>query len=142
MSDTSLAENKALVRRYWEELWNVGDLAVADAIIAPDFVAPMPPPNQPLHGPADVRAFAAADRAAFPDLHFIVEDVIAENDRVVTRWTMRGTHRGTWKDFAPTGRPVAFTGITTFTIAAGKIAGFQVNSDAFGVLQQIGVINP
>lgn len=135
-----IGENRRVVERYFDELWNRGNLAVADEIIAADFSAPMPPPNHPLHGPGDVKEFVAADRLGYPDLGFSIDETVAEADKVVARWTMRGTHLGTWKVFAPTGRSIAFSGITIFTVKGGRIHSFQVVSDALGVLQQLGVV--
>lgn len=135
-----LEENKRVARRYWEELWNGGDLSVADAIVSPEFVFHLPPPNHPARGPEGVKELVRADRAAFSDLRFIVEDEIAEGDRVVTRWTFEGAQTGKWKFVEPTGKRVSFAGATTFRLSDGKLVEASANSDALGLLQQLGVI--
>ena len=75
---------------------------------------------------------------ALPDLEWTFDEVIAEGDRVAARWTTRGTHDGDLLGFAPTGKPVEFTGISFFTVRCGKIVEFQTEMDAAGLLEQIG----
>ena len=86
-------ENKALTRRSLEEIWNKGNLAVADELIAPNHVAHDPADPNPGSGPEATKQQASMYRTAFPDLHITIEDHVAEGDQVVTRWTARGTHR-------------------------------------------------
>src|SRR5207253_250665 len=84
-------ENKALVRRYFEEAWNKGDLAVVDEVYAPTYtVHPTPPDRKP--GRDGEKEFIRQARAEWPDVRFTIEEQVAEGDKVVTRWTVRGTH--------------------------------------------------
>ena len=130
----STEENKALLRRLFEEVWNQGNLAPLHEVLAADF----------LYHP-DLRGLEAYKQAirlyltAFPDLHFTIEDMLAEGDRVVTRWTLRGTHQGPFQDIPPTGKQVTLTGISIFRVANGKGVEVWTDADYLGILQQLGV---
>ena len=135
----SVEENKRIARRVFEEVWNQGKLNVADEVTDANYVShglgmEIPP------GPAGTRQFVTIYRTAYPDTHFVVEDQIAEGDRVVTRWTAQGTHRGELMGIPPTGKRVTVTGITIDRIVGGKIVETWNNFDALGQLQQLGVI--
>ena len=137
----SLEENKALVRRGWEEIWNKGDLTIADKHYTANYVAHMPgPPDLP--GPEGHSQFVTMFRTAFPDLHFTVEDQIAEGDKVVNRVTGRGTHQGEFMGIPPTGKQVTMTGITIDRIDGDKLAESWASWDALGMMQQLGVVPP
>src|SRR4051812_12913452 len=99
----SADENKALARRFTEEVFNHGNFDLVDELLAPDSVDHNPMPGQP-EGSEGVRWIARAMRAAFPDLHFAFEDQIAEGDKVVNRWTLSGTHQGALFGMPPTGK--------------------------------------
>jgi steroid delta-isomerase-like uncharacterized protein len=131
-------QNKRLMRRGIEEVWNKGNLAVVDDLIAGDFVGHSPPDEH--HGPEGVKQYFAMLRAAFPDIHFTIEDQIAEDDRVVTRWTARATHTGPFKGIPPTGKAGVVTGITINRVAGGKVLEGWTNKDDLGMLQQLGVV--
>ncbi len=135
----SEAENKAISRRADEELFNRGNVDVADELFAPDFVYHDPAGGE-LRGPESVKGYAAMLRAAFPDLHQTVEDQIAEGDKVAYRWTARGTHEGELMGIAPTGKRVEFTGIAVARLADGRIEEIWENYDALGMMQQLGVV--
>jgi steroid delta-isomerase-like uncharacterized protein len=77
---------------------------------------------------------------AFPDLHFTIEDMVAEGDKVVVRWIVRGTHRGTFQDIPPTGKAVTLTGISLFRVANGRGVEVWTDADYLGMLQQLGVV--
>jgi steroid delta-isomerase-like uncharacterized protein len=79
-------------------------------------------------------------RAAFPDTRMTIEDEIAEGDKVVIRWTIRGTHKGEYMGIAPTGKEVTVTGISVYRIERGKIVEDWSNNDMLGMLQQLGAI--
>ena len=125
----SAETNKAIVRRLWEEVWNQGNLSVCDEIFDADYAA-------------HEKGFAPVLRAAFPDLHFTVEDMIAEDDKVVTRHTMTGTHQGEFMGVAATGKPVRVTGIWIHRLADGRIVeGREWGEwDALGMMKQLGAI--
>lgn len=135
---STAAHHKAIARRADEELFNRGNLAIADELFAPDFVYHDPASHEDWHGPASVKRYAAMLRAAFPDLELTVEDQVADGDRVAYRWTARGTHRGELLGLAPTGQPVALTGIAIMRLAGGQIVELWEHYDTLGLLQQLG----
>lgn len=134
----SIEQNKSIVRRYFEEAWNAGRLEVLDAIVAPMYVNHDPAAPDLPPGPAGLKPIIAGFRAAFPDLHFTIEDLIAEDDKVVTRWTMRGTHQGDFMGVPSSGKRVTVGGIQIERIADGCIVEHWRKSDDVGLLQQLG----
>lgn len=129
-------QSKLVVRRAVEEVWNQGNLDAVDDIVAGDFVAHAPPGET--HGREDMKSFYGALHEAFPDIHFTIEDQIAEADTVVTRWTARATHTGTFQGVPATGKPVVVTGIDIDRVAGGKVV--ECWFDALGMLRQLGVL--
>jgi predicted ester cyclase len=121
-------ENKAVVRREQEELWNhTGNLDAVEELFAPDY--------------ADAARQEAADfRRGFPDVVSTIEDLIAEEDKVVARWRSRATHRGEYMGIPPTGEEVEFTGISVYRIEGGKIAESWNSEDQLGLMRQIGAV--
>ena len=133
-------ENKALVRRWFEELFNQENLSVADEIVAQDHVAHDPVlPDLPA-GPEGDKQVVNLYHGAFPDASITVEDQIAEGDRVATRWTGRGTHQGELMGVPASGNRVEITGMTINRLSGGKIAESWTNYDAMGMMQQIGAV--
>ena len=132
-------ENKALVRRQLEEVWNKGNLAAIDELYAPTYVD-HDPANPGVQGRDGVRQLVTMYRSAFPDLQFTVEDQIAEGDMVATRWTGRGTHKGELRGIPATGKQTTTPGITISRIVGGQDREDWVNYDALGLMQQLGVI--
>jgi len=130
---------KALVRRYYEEVYDKGNLAVVDEVVAANF-AGRNYPGQPPGNRDELKQFAAGLRAAFPDIRFMIDDQIAEGDKVVTRWTMRGTHKGPLRSVPATGKPVTMTGIVIHRIVGGKIVEGWANTDELGMLRQLGAL--
>ncbi len=124
----SLEQNKAIVRRLWEEVWNQNDLAVCDEIFDADYAE-------------HEKSFVPRLRAAFPDLHFAVEDMIAEGDKVVSRYIITGTHQGEFMGIPATGKRVAIKTIWIHRLAGNRIVeGRDWGAwDAFGMLRQMGV---
>jgi steroid delta-isomerase-like uncharacterized protein len=135
----STEENKALEERSAAEVWNKGNLAVAEEVYATDVVVHGLPPELP-SGVEGVKATVRAYRAAFPDFRLTVEDLIAEGDRVVGRWTLRGTHKGELFGIPATGKQVMITGINIDRIADGRIAESWSSADQLGLMQQLGVV--
>jgi steroid delta-isomerase-like uncharacterized protein len=133
-------ENKKLERRAIEEVWNQGNYAVVDEIVASDYLGHSSNPATETHGREGVKQFYMALHSAFPDIHFAIEDQVAEGDKVVTRWTARATHNGEYQGIPPTGNRGELTGITIERIAGGKIVECWSNYDELGLLQQLGVI--
>jgi steroid delta-isomerase-like uncharacterized protein len=131
-------ENKVLVRRFYEELWNKGNGAAAYDIVAVDYVRHDLRPGNPPAGPEGQKVIAEAFRAAFPDLHLELEGLVAEDDMVVARWTMKGTHKGEWAGMPPTGKEVSFSGANFFRIGNGKIKEIWNFRDDLGLREQLG----
>ncbi len=136
----STQENKALIRRGTEVL-NRGNMTeistTLDELFVPDFVR---------HDPAggfrsreDYKQFVFSLLAALPG-QFTIEDLIAEGEKVVLRYTFHGTHQGQWRGVPPTGKPVTFTGIFIYRILEGKIVEGWENADALGLVRQLGLI--
>jgi len=133
----STEENKAMDRRFFEEVWNRGNLAVVDELMSSDFKSHDPTIAA---GSAGFKHFVSLFRAAFPDVHITIEDQLAEGDKVVTRWTARGTHKGDLMGIAPTGKQVTVTGINIGRVEGGKFVEGWFNIDDLGLLQQLGVV--
>lgn len=136
----SAEENKAIIRRMVEEMFNEGNLDATDDIIARDHVHYDPAMPEEGHGPEDFKQFVSVYRSAFPDLHVEIEDQVAEGDRVATRWTAAGTHEGELAGIAPTGKRVTTPGMEISRIEGGKVAETWENYDMMGLMQQLGVI--
>ncbi len=136
----SAEQNKSIVRRWVEGGWNGGDLALIDQLLAPDYVLHDPQAPVPITSSAAFKEFVTAYRTALPDMHMTVDDLIAEGDKVVWRFTARGTHDGPLMSLPPSGRPVVTTGIVISRFVDGKWAEDWLNFDLLGMLQQIGVI--
>ena len=136
----SAEDNKALVRRGFEELFNEAKLDLADEIVTPDHVShdtstPEHPP-----GPEGDRQLVNLVRGAFPDGRISIEDLVAEGDRVAVRWTFRGTHRGVFMGIAPTGKEVEMGAMDLVRVAGGKIAETWSNVDMMAMMRQLGAI--
>lgn len=132
----SVEGNKAIVRRLYEEFFNNGDLAIADELVAPDYVNHSAPSGaEP--GPKGVKQRGANLRLAFPDLCTSIEDIIAEGDRVVVRVASRGTHQGTYLGVPPSGRRVMSAGVDIFVIRGGKLVEAWGFFDELGLLHQL-----
>lgn len=132
---------KDVVRRYREELWNRGDLRVADQIIAVNCIYHIHDPITSISGMGPERAMKAVVlyRAAFPDLEFTIEDLFAEGDRAMVRWTARGTHQGELYGVLPSRMKITITGMDMFRVVDGKIQEYWVNWDTMGFMQQLGL---
>lgn len=124
----SVEENKILVRREQEELWNhTGNLDAAEELFAPEHAD-------------DAKQEAADFRQGFPDVVSTIEDLIAEGDKVVARWRARATHQGEYMSIPSTGNAVEFTGISIYRIEGGKIAESWTVEDELGLMRQIGAV--
>jgi len=128
-------ENKALARRSWELL---RDLNILDEVYVDDLV--WHHPDQDIRGIEVAKRFVSMYKFAFPDLYATVEDVIAEGDKAVTRWTIRGTHRGELMGIAPTERQIEIKGITIHRIEEGKIVEEWEGYDNLSIMQQLGAV--
>ena len=131
------ADNKAIIRRFYDEVWNQGHVDVALEVFADDYVRHDLRPTTAPPGAAGQRQIAADFRAAFPDLTDTVELLIAEDDLVVARWTMAGTNTGAWGGVPPTGRPLRFSGVNIFRLKDGRVVEVWNHRDDLGVQQQL-----
>jgi steroid delta-isomerase-like uncharacterized protein len=135
----SAEDNKAIVRRVYEEVINKGNLNVADETLTSDYVY-RSPGSPEFRGPDGFKQLITMYRTAFPDLHLDVDDLIAEGDTVVSRWTGRGTHQGELMGIPPTGKQVTVTGVVISRFSGGKAAEDWELIDTLGMLQQLGAI--
>jgi steroid delta-isomerase-like uncharacterized protein len=136
----STEDNKTQFRRTLEELFNQGDLAIADELFAPDFIDHAAAPGMNNRGPESMRQAATMLRTAFPDLHFTIEEVVAEGDTVAGRVTLSGTHQGPFLGIAPTGRSFRQAQMHFVRFRDGKSVEYREVRDDLGMMQQLGVI--
>ena len=135
MSDT----NKAILRRFFEELFTAGDLSVADEIVALSYVNHNAVPGE-TPGRDGLKQFVTDLHTAWADLNFVVEDQVAEGDKVTTRWTVTGTHQGEFAGVPATGKPISVSGTNIHRVTDGQIQEGWLDWDALGMMQQLGVI--
>jgi len=135
----SVEENKALVARIADDIWNRGDLEVVSEIMAPDARYHGPHMPDGCGGRDDWRGAIQMYREAFPDSHVTFEELLACGDRIVGRWNARGTHRGGLPGIAPTGKRIAISGITIYRIGDGRIVEAWEQLDLLGMWQQLDV---
>jgi len=126
----STAENKELVRRYFDERWNHGSLEVCDELL-----------SSSIHI-EEQKEFVRAQHAALGDLHLTILDLLAEDDQVAIHWRIDGTHKGDFLGVAATGKPVTFQGIALLRITGGKIADDIAYWDNQSILEQLGAVPP
>ena len=136
-------ENKAIVRRSYEEIINTGDFDRAEEFFTPNFVEHEQVPG--LEGSPGLEGFKQSFsmlRRAFPDLRMDVQDMIAEGDKVVAHVSVHGTHQGEFMGMPPTGNQIEITATDIFRLEGGKIAEHWGNSDTLGMVQQLGAMPP
>jgi len=134
-----MEQNKTIIRQFIDETLNQGDIEAAEKFVAKDVVEQVPFPGQ---GPGieGVKDVLGGMRAAFPDLHWTVEEQIAEGDKVVSRFEWTGTHRGQFLGVEPTGRSVQVWGIVIDRLQDGKIKDTRILMDALSLMLQLGAI--
>jgi steroid delta-isomerase-like uncharacterized protein len=131
----SVEENKAIVKRWNEEIWNKGNLDIIDELGDVNYV------NHADNGDrAAFRQFAAESLTGMSEVDMSIEDAIAEGDKVAIRWTLRGTYTGELMGVPVTGGQATLTGISIYRIANGKIVEDWSNTDMMGLMQQLGAI--
>jgi len=134
------ADNKAIVRRLYEEVWNKRKLEVINEIISPSHGLQAPNISGSSIGPAAYRRNVSLFLAGYPDLRLTIQDIIGEKDKVVACWTISGTHKGDYLGIPATNKKVSVDGMTIHHIAGGKIMDSYSNWDALGMMQQLGVV--
>jgi len=135
-------DNKAIVRRLYEEVWNKRRLEVVDELISPSHALNDPDVSGSQTGPELYKRRVVKFTVSFPDLRFTIEDMIAEKGKVVVCWIISGTHKGEFMDIPATGRKVSIEGITIHHITNGKILDSYARWDALGLMRKLGDIPP
>ena len=135
----STDENKVLARRFIQ-VWVPGNLSLLDELAAPDITVMYPVLGEPVRGAAAFKQLLAHFHAACPNAEISIEEQIAEEDRVALSWRVRGTHRGELLGIGPTGKSLAWTGITIYRFDGGKVRQERGEEDALGLMRQLGVI--
>lgn len=135
----SAEESKAIMRRFWE-VWEQGNVELLDELLAPEYInhtlaAPDLPP-----GPEGVKEVVSMFRSGIPDLRVVIEDMIAEGDRVATRYALEGTHGGHLFGIAPTGRALSIKSMTVERLSGGKIIEHWRVTDELDMMRQLGAI--
>ena len=132
--------NKTVIRRLFEEVWNKGNLPVADELFAQNYSHHDSSTPEFGRGPESEKKRATLYRTAFPDVRLTIEDIIAEGETVTARWSCKGTHKGDLSGIAATGKQFTISGISVTRFASGKMVEAWVNWDALGLMQQLGVV--
>lgn len=133
-------QNKELLRKAVEEIWNKGNFEKMNELVSEDFVIHFPRPGEDIRGPQNVEEFYKKLRSAFPDIQFKIIDLVAEDDKVVTHWSATGTHKGEFRGIPATGNKVNFTAMDIDKISDGKFTECWTNMDELSLMQQLGVI--
>ncbi len=131
--------NKTIARRYLEDFWNGADAAVIEDLAVEDVIG-HPVPGQTLQGRDILKQRHSALRQVYSEPQFVVEDVVAEDDKVLLRWSFSGKHSGAIMGTPPTGKLITVGGMNLFRFSDGKIVEFWVNADDLGELRQLGVV--
>jgi steroid delta-isomerase-like uncharacterized protein len=141
VADDKMSEaNKRLVSRAVEEVWSKGNFSILDEFVLEDVVVHSADPADDIHGPEGITQFYSGLREAFPDIHFTIEDQIADGDQVVTRWTASATHRGAFQGLPPTGKAVRMAGIDIDRFVGGRVAECWSMVGELSILQQLGAL--
>ena len=135
-------ENIDLIRRWFDEVWNKGREEAIDEMFAADGIAHglADEAGNALLGPQEFKPFFRKFRSAFPEMKVVVEDTVAEGDKVAARCSVRGQHQSDSLGFAATGQATEFTGITIVRIENGKIAEAWNNFDFLTMYKQLGAL--
>ena len=135
---STAARNEAAVREYFDRVWSHGEIERLDHLLAPAYVNHTPSFGRPPPGPQGLKPIVVALWAAFPDLHYTIEDIIATPDYVVARVRMQGTHLGQLGDLQPTGRSIDVLQINIERFQAGRIVKHWRVTDELGLMKQLG----
>ena len=137
----SLETNKLVMGRFTDFI-NTASEKLADELISPDAIFHVPGRSEPVQGPAGYLAIIGMMRGGFPDIQWTLEEMIAEGDKVAARFTMRGTHRGTFFGVPPTGKPIVVQAMNFYRLSSGQFVEERGQPDLLGLLQQIGAVPP
>ena len=139
MKKLSIDDKKALIRRVLDELYNQRNLALIDEVATENVIVHTP--SIDLKGREGWKQYATMFLTAFPDINLAIDDMIAEDDKVVARWTLQATHKGPLRNIPPTGKKITLTGIAIYRFSDNKIDEGWALNDALGLMQQLGMIN-
>ncbi len=128
--------------RRFAEFINTSSEKLAEELISPDAVFYVPGRPEPMRGPAGYLAVIGMMRSGFPDIRWTLEEMIAEDDKVAARFTMRGTHHGSFFGVPPTGKTIAVQAINFYRLSGGQFIEERGQPDLFGLLMQIGAVPP
>jgi steroid delta-isomerase-like uncharacterized protein len=134
------SESNKLVMRRFTEFINTASEKLAEELIAPDAIFHVPGRPEPMKGPAGYLAIIGMMRGGFPDIQWTLEEMVAEGDKVAARFTMQGTHRGTFFGISPTGKTIAVQAMNFYRLSGGKFVEERGQPDLLGLLQQIGAV--
>jgi steroid delta-isomerase-like uncharacterized protein len=135
----SAADNRALIKRFYDEGWNANNLDVYDELVTEDFVDHQAIPGLP-PGRDGFKGLNAMFRSAFPDVWVEIDNVVAEDDKVGCRWTSTATHKGDLFGIPATGNKVEVTATVFYRVEDGRLAEGWINRDDVGLMRQLGVI--
>lgn len=135
----SIETNKRVMTRFTDFI-NTADEKLAQELISTDAVFHVPGRTEPMRGPAGYLAIIGMMRSGFPDIQWVLEEMIAEGDKVAARFTMRGTHQGPFFGFPPTGRSIVVQAMNFYRLSGGQFVEERGQPDLLGLLQQIGAI--
>ena len=135
------AENKTVVNRFVEEVINQGRLEQADELVVADFIELDPLPGQQ-PGRVGLKEVIGQMRAAFPDIHWVLDEQVAEGEKVVSRFTWTGTHRGTFLGIPATGKSINVKGVVIDRIVEGKMVDSRILMDGLSMMRQLGALPP
>jgi steroid delta-isomerase-like uncharacterized protein len=134
------AETNKIVMRRFLEFINTASVSLAQELISPDAIFHVPGSPEPMRGPAGYLAIIGMMRGGFPDIRWAVEEMVAEGDKVAARFTMRGTHQGTFFGVPPTGKTIAVQAVNIYRLSSGQFVEEHGQPDMLGLLQQIGAV--
>ena len=134
------AENNKLTMNRFLEFINTASEALAEELISPDAIFYVPGRPDPMHGPSGYLGIIPMMRSGFPDIQWTLDEIIAENDQVAARYTMHGTHKGTFFGVPPTGKSIEIGAINFYRFSDGQIIEEFGQPDLLGLLQQIGAV--
>jgi len=134
-------DNAAIIQRFTDDVINQGRYEVCDEIVAEDFLELDPLPGQ-RQGREGLKEAIAMMRSAFPDIHWVTDESISSGDKVVTRFTWTGTHRGPFLGIPATGRPVTVKGVVIDRLVNSRMTDSRILMDTFSLMMQLGAIPP
>ena len=129
--------NKAVYRRFVQEVFNEGRLTMLEQLLSPSYINQDAPPGTPPNADG-IKQVVANTRTAFPDLKFVIEDLVGEGDKVCARLTASGTHKGVFLDIPPTGKTISMKEMTMIHFVDGRMVASWVLNDMLGLMNQLG----